>query len=268
MTLWSSILRFTLFAVAAAGLLSCATTPAEKALADRAALAKEVNDEVAIGRQMAAKLLGHLGRYANEPAVHYLELVGALVAARVGRPELSYRFAVLNTADVNAYATPGGYIFVTKGLLKAVRNEAELAGVLSHEIAHVNERHMYRELRPKQDVGAEESIVRLLSRGGSTLGGSITKLVEAGMKTLLKDGLGAEKEKEADEIGLMYAQATGYAPSALIEFLKRQRPTAKDRTGRVAGLERYLAAQKLTAPKGVEASIVAKRFERSLSSVR
>lgn len=98
MTLWSSILRFTLFAVAAAGLLSCATTPAEKALADRAALAKEVNDEVAIGRQMAAKLLGHLGRYANEPAVHYLELVGALVAARVGRPELSYRFAVLNTA--------------------------------------------------------------------------------------------------------------------------------------------------------------------------
>ena len=163
---------------------------------------------------------------------------------------------------------PGGYVFVTRGLLKALRGEAELAGILSHEVAHINERHMYRELRPQKEVSAGESIVRMLSRGGSTLGGSISKLVEAGMKTLLEKGLSAEKEKEADEIGLMYAAHAGYSPAGLVDFLKRQKPTPKDRPGRVAGLLTHLKAQGLREPAGVSKTILSERFQRSLATVK
>ena len=96
---------------------------------------------------------------------------------------LADRFAVLDCPQVNAYATPGGYVFVTRGLLKALRGEAELAGILSHEVAHINERHMYRELRPQKEVSAGESIVRMLSRGGSTPGGDIPKTPQTGAKS-------------------------------------------------------------------------------------
>jgi predicted Zn-dependent protease len=229
---------------------------------------------------MAAKLLGHFGGFYEESSVRYVELVGNLIAARVGRPELRYRFAVLNCPEVNAYATPGGYVFVTKGLLKQIRSEAELAGILGHEIAHINERHMYRELRPNKEVSAGESIVRMLSRGGSTLGGSISKLVEAGMKTLLQDGLGAEKERQADEIGIMYAQSVGYSPQGLLSFLRRQqtgrRPAQAGKSPkgyapwpeRLEHMARYVRAQGLKEPTGPQQQVMNQRLQRSLSTLK
>ncbi len=243
-------------------------------------VSNEVQDEITLGRKMAAKLLGHLGMYdKSESAQKYLELVGAVLVAKVGRPELKFHFGILDSPTLNAYATPGGFVFVTKGLLSAVANEAELAGVLGHEIAHVNERHMYKELRPQREMSAGESFVRVLSMGGSTLSGSMSKLVDAGMKALLEDGLGKEKEQAADEIGAMYAQAAGYPADGLLAFLKRHRSTSKHETKehasfpvRARQLQNFLQVNgiqpKLRNAIGLKEEVLAERFRRSLAGVK
>ncbi len=250
-------------------------TPNEKLAAQSQEIAKQTNEEISVGRKMAAKLLGHLGSYDNDrTALKYVGLVGTLLAARVGRPEITFRFGILNSENVNAYATPGGFIFVTKGLLKLVRSESELACILGHEIAHVNEKHMYKEFNPNGDeVSAGESFVRVLSFGSSTLGGSVSKMVDAGMKALLEDGLGKEKEDSADEIGTMYASLAGYRPSGLVTFLRRV-PFKKNELGRgyapfperLAHLEKVILKNGLKQPDTSRETVLSDRFNRSLSS--
>src|SRR5207245_2894143 len=108
------LFRLSLF-LGLALLAGCASlTPEEKADAEREALARDVKDEIEIGRKMAAKLLGHLGEYKGSPSASaYVDLVGGVLAAKVGRPEITFHFGVLDTENVNAFATPGGYVFVT-----------------------------------------------------------------------------------------------------------------------------------------------------------
>ena len=117
----------------AAGLLSaflfvgCASSPesqqAEKDSDERESIAKEVKEEREVGRQMAAKLIGTVGLFEAAPkATQYLNLVGQTVANRSGRPEIDYRFAILKSDEANAYATPGGYVFVTVGLLLQLKS--------------------------------------------------------------------------------------------------------------------------------------------------
>ena len=220
--------------------------------------------------------MGHLGAYdKDEAALRYVELVGNVLAAKVGRPEITFRFAILSSPIPNAYATPGGFVFVTKGLLRTISNEAELAGVLGHEIAHVNERHMYKDLRPQREVGAAESMVRMLGMGGSTLGGSMSKLVDAGMKALLKDGLGKEKEKSADEIGSLYLQAAGYPADGLLSYLKRNQKLAKAESAehasfpeRVRQLTAFFATNGVRPQRNLTEVILSRRFQRSLAGVK
>lgn len=250
-------------------------TPQEKASAETNAVIRQTQEEIEVGRKMAAKLLGYLGSYdKDEAALRYLELVGGVLAAKVGRPEITFRFGILNANSVNAYATPGGFIFVTKGLLSFVRTESELACILGHEIAHVNEKHMYKEAsRNRDEVSVGETLVRILSFGSATLGGSISKMVDAGMKTLLEDGLGKEKEDSADEIGAMYAAMAGYNPAGLVSFLKRV-PIKAGQIGkgyapfpeRLAHLEKFIAKNGLKAPGSTRETVLANRFLSSLSS--
>ena len=109
--------------------------------------------EEEIGRAGAAKMIAVLGLY-NEPGLtEYVNLVGNTVA-RQGERSLHYRFAVLNTPVVNAFALPGGYIFVTRGALATMKNEAELAGTLAHEVAHVDGRHLEKAVRKKKAAAA------------------------------------------------------------------------------------------------------------------
>lgn len=185
-------------------------------------LVQDLKDEQDVGRQMAAKLAGTMGVFdSDEKLTRYLNLVGRTVAERANRPEISYHFALLKTEDINAFATPGGYVFVTMGLLHLLASESELAGILGHEIAHITEKHMYKEIMPKRNISAGETITRILSRGRSDLGFSIGKIVNNGLAILLEKGLGPEKEQEADSDGIMFASAAGYEPLALEQFLKR-----------------------------------------------
>ena len=227
---------FFLSSLAAFSITACSSSPtAQEAAAssdreNHERLAEDLRQEKEVGHEMATKLAGHFGLYegaqrsreqSNDTFMRYLNLVGQTVAARSSRAEITYHFGILKDEEINAFATPGGYVFVTIGLLRTLQSESELAAVLGHEIAHVTQKHMYNQIAPKREVTAGETMTRVLSRGGSDVGLSVTKLVNQGMEILLEKGLGQEKEDEADEIGLTYAVAAGYDPSALRDYLTR-----------------------------------------------
>jgi predicted Zn-dependent protease len=259
----------------------CSSADPKDAVADRDArdrevLANEVADELAVGRQIAAKLLGRFGRYDKSAAAErYVNLVGHLLASQSGRPELEFRFAILDDDEANAFATPGGYIFITRELLAQIRSEDELAGVLGHEIAHVNEKHMYKEIAPKKDLSATETAARLLSRGRGDLGGSISKIVNAGLELLLEKGLGTEKELAADQAGSMYAQVAGYDPRALLGLVRRLgKGTVKlGKTHppfpeRITSLDTFLKQNGLTLASGKrDMAVTRARFHQALDGL-
>lgn len=250
--------------------VSCATpTKQEEEKSVRDDLRQEINDEISIGREMAAKLLGHMGSYKeNDKALEYINMVGTSLAQKIGRAELSYRFAILSSKEINAFATPGGYIFLTSGLIAAIQDESELAAILGHEIAHINEKHMYHEIAPKRDVSASETITRVMSRGNSDLGKSITQLVNKGLKMLLEEGMGLEKERAADSASIVYVDSLGYNPHALVRFLKRIAAykdsripkTAPEFAARISTVEKALRENGLEDRSTADLKVLNQRF--------
>jgi predicted Zn-dependent protease len=167
--------------------------------------------EIEIGRGIAATIAGRYPVATDSALTRYVNLVGLTVASQDPRGDIQYHFAVLETPDVNAFAAPGGYVFVTRGALDLMQSEAELAGVLAHEVGHVNRRHVINQIR-KSDTMRE--VRDQLDIQGSTL----DKVVGTGTNTLFM-GLSRSDELEADSLGLEYASAAGYDPGGLAAFI-------------------------------------------------
>ena len=107
---------------------------------------EDVSEEIRFGREIAARMVGRFGLYNDPQLMKYVNLVGRSLSQSTNRPELDFHFAVLNTSEINAYAAPGGYVFVTRGAIEKMQDESELAAVLAHEMTHINERHVVKEL--------------------------------------------------------------------------------------------------------------------------
>ncbi|MEY8217166.1 MAG: M48 family metalloprotease, partial [SAR324 cluster bacterium] len=128
--------------------------------------------EIDFGRGVSAKILGKYPILRDEGTVRYISQIGTGISAQLGRPELRYYFGILDTDEINAFAAPGGYIFVTKGALKLMRNEAQLAGVLAHELAHIDQKHIVRKLKLQGfDRSLTSGIAQVL--GGASLSAKI-----------------------------------------------------------------------------------------------
>lgn len=112
-------------------------------------------EEIVLGEAVAVEAFSRFGgEYPNQAWNRYINLVGKTIAEVSDRPTLNYHFAILNSQEQNAFAAPGGYIFITVGLLKTLKNEAELGGVLAHEIAHVTKQHMLETIRRGAVLGS------------------------------------------------------------------------------------------------------------------
>ena len=128
--------------------------------------------EIDFGRGVSAKILGKYPILRDEGTVRYISQIGTGISAQLGRPELRYYFGILDTDEINAFAAPGGYIFVTRGALILMSNEAQLAGVLAHELAHVDQKHIVRKLKLQStDRSVTSGIAQVL--GGATLSAKI-----------------------------------------------------------------------------------------------
>jgi predicted Zn-dependent protease len=177
--------------------------------------------ERALGVEQEAGLLAELGRSDHAAATEWMEAVGRRVAAHSPRQDVRYRFHVADLEVPNAFALPGGPVFVTRGLLALVRSEDELAGVLGHEIAHVAARHSVRQVTAATPLavvfGLPAAIVGAVSRPLGTL----VALPGALVSGLALSAYGREQEYEADRVGTELAAAAGLQPLALADFLER-----------------------------------------------
>ena len=184
----------------------------------------DIEAEIVFGRELSARILGNYSLINDERITRYVNLVGKALALYAGRPELEFYFGVLDTEEVNAFAAPGGYVFITKAALMKMDNEAQLAGVLGHEIAHIVKKHVVRELHIKGDEGsAAGGIAGLIGGPSGTLSTALDQALDEASTILFNRGYKVADEIEADRVGILLASVTGYDPLALKEFLSSVR---------------------------------------------
>ncbi len=171
-------------------------------------------DEIALGAKEHDKIVPQFGGAYQEPTLNaYVRSVGGLLAKTSESPDLKFTFTILDTPMVNAFALPGGYVYVTRGLLALSSDEAELAGVLAHEIGHVTARHSAE--RYGQATAAKIAQIGL----GILFGGAASDAVGAVGGLALKS-FSREQEHEADLLGIRYLARAGYDPQAMATFLE------------------------------------------------
>lgn len=173
-------------------------------------------DEQRIGRQIAGNLLGAAPLVADAALQRYVNRVGRWVAGGSERPDLAWRFGVIESEDINAFAAPGGYVFVTRGLYRKLRNEAELAAVLGHEIGHVVRQHHLKLLQQSQVVSALGGLLGQQVRDKNRI---VQNLIGNGAEVVARS-LDKDAEYEADRIGMVLAARGGYDAYALPAVLQ------------------------------------------------
>ncbi len=186
-------------------------------------------EERATGRVLAARVAASFGGLwrgdrVSETWTSYVNMIGRALVPYCKRPDIKYRFAILNTDQVNAYSCPGGYIFVTKGLLTRIEDEAQLAGVLAHEIGHVSQRHIEKEVKKSRVTAAvlDHGLDFAAGEGEITAeqAEAIKKISDVGWEVLVKKGYAKADEFEADEAGTKNAYKLGYSPQGLKSFIR------------------------------------------------
>lgn len=183
------------------------------------------DEEIALGRELAARLAGSFGGVWKDSAwAEEINTIGRVLVPYSDRPDLKYRFAILNTDQVNAYSAPGGYIFISKGLLKQVDSEAEMAGVLAHEIAHVANKDIVREVQNSNAWKAGASVALASSDLGGQETALLNSLTDASWDYLVNKGLSKADELKADQDGAKYEQKLGYDPYGIYNFVARLQP--------------------------------------------
>jgi len=181
--------------------------------------------EIAIGRQLAAVLLGSKPLYPDERLQRYVNRLGRWISLQSDRPNLPWTFVVLDDTGYNAFAAPGGYVFVTKGLIDRCADESELAGILAHEITHVTQRHHLQAMRKTAQSGMLTQLVasQIHTNG---VGNLVASQILALGRNLYARGLDQSDEFEADRRGVALAARSGFDPYGLPAALQVLRAAA------------------------------------------
>lgn len=206
--------------------LGCATNPVTGKR--ELALISE-SQEIEMGRQGAADVTAAIGLVPNAGLQAYVDRIGQALAAKTERPQLAWEYHVLDDASVNAFAMPGGFIFVTRGLLSHMTTEAELASVLGHESGHVAARHSVQQMSRQQVAAIGLGVGSVLSPAIAKYG----QVAGAGLGLLFLK-YGRDDETQADHLGFRYALAGGYDTREMISvFQMLQRDAQLGGAGRL-----------------------------------
>jgi beta-barrel assembly-enhancing protease len=173
----------------------------------------EEPEEIEIGHGIAANLLGASPLLPDKKMQQYVNQVGRWLSLQTERPDLPWQFGVLESTDINAFATPGGTIFITRGLLLKLNNESELAGVLAHEMVHVLRKHHLEALQKgaRMNIASELAGKALKDKSDPAV---MDKAIKAGTEVYAR-GLDKNDEFEADRMGIVIATRAGYDPYGL-----------------------------------------------------
>jgi predicted Zn-dependent protease len=226
--------------------------------------------ERTMGESLALEAFGRYGMpVKNEKLQNYVNLVGVALAQNSTRPSIPYNFVVVKSDLYNAFACPGGIIFVTSALLSVLENEAQLAAVLAHEISHVAAKHALKSIKRTQFLSGAAKLTAASMKGKD---GQKFQAAIGDLQTVLFDkGLDKNMEYEADAMGLETAYRTGYDPLAMREvleaLLKREKGAKKSGSWfgthpplneRIKKISKHL---KTRYPDGSELAHLGKRFK-------
>jgi len=219
-------MRRTLFsALAVAALAACATNPAT---GKRELSLVSKNDEVAIGQEEAQKVAASMPILQHQPAQDMVKRIGMDMAKASERPDLPWSFTVLDDPVVNAFALPGGPIFITRGIITHMNSEAELASVLGHEIGHVTARHSASQMSKQQLAQMGLGVASVISPTAAQYAG----IAQQGLGLLMLK-YGRDDEKQADGLGYRYMMKTGWDPRDAVKmFQMLQKTSGGDKEGR------------------------------------
>ena len=176
--------------------------------------AVSLEEEIKLGKEEHSKIIARFGAYRNQELQAYINKVGERVSNEADREEIDYKFTILNDDMINAFALPGGFIYITRGMLMHMNSESELAAVLGHEIAHVTEKHALRRNTRSKGISVLNTVLAAVSGQpalyelGNMFGG------------VLLSGYSREFELEADEVGARYMAKAGYSPSAMLDTIE------------------------------------------------
>ncbi len=180
--------------------------------------------EIQIGQQLAAVLLGSKPLYPDMAVQRYVNQLGRWISLQSTRPNLPWTFAVLDDPGFNAFAAPGGYVFITKGLLDRVTDESELAGILAHEITHVTAKHHLIAMNKTARAGLVTQLIGSQLR--NDLAGLVSSQFLALGRNLYSKGLDQQDEFDADRSGVALATSAGFDPYGLVAVLQQLRTAA------------------------------------------
>ncbi|MDF1591052.1 MAG: M48 family metalloprotease [Desulfobacterales bacterium] len=237
--------------------------------------------EYYIGRTVGAVIVNKYKPYHNLAATRYVNLLGQTLARASDLPETfgGYHFLVLDSDEINAFATSGGFIFITRGLLRCCRDEDAVAAVLAHEIGHVQSRHGLQAIKKSRVTAALTTLAvegtktfsgQDLADLVGTFEGSITDITT----TLINNGYSREFEQQADQAAVTILQRVGYDPNGLVEMLKimqdRLRPGGSDfakthpsPVSRMADIQKSIGPYRTVANSGARQQ----RFSESLGGI-
>jgi predicted Zn-dependent protease len=222
-------------------------------------------EEKELGASISERLRVKYGVVQSQAVHKYVALTGRMLTESSSRPNLAWTFTVLDTDGVNAFAAPGGFIHITRGALALLDTEAELAGVLGHEVTHVTEKHTLNAIKKSKIAGG---LAETASRSDV-----LSYLLDQAYANLLENKYDKNDEYESDQVGIRMANKAGYAPDGLGAFLTRlsernkdlnepsgvfaSHPETKTRVGR---LTKQISSEKLTAT-----ATVATRYSSTIS---
>lgn len=234
-------------------LAGCATNPVTGA---REFVMMSEAQEIAMGREADGEVRRQMGLYEDDALQRYVEEIGLALATRSHRPELPWSFAIVDSPAINAFALPGGFIYLTRGIMPFLSDEADLAGVLGHEIGHVTARHTVRAYTRASGAQLGLLIGSIFSPAARAVGG----LAEIGLGVLFLR-YGRDAELQADRLGAEYAAISGWDPAGVRDMLSTlsrisegadrrgvpswlsTHPAASDRVERVGSILSELAAR-------------------------
>ncbi len=249
--------------MAVLGVAACSVNPAT---GDRqfTALLPAAN-EARIGAEEHKKVEAAYGGFMTGPVADYVSQLGQKIAKNTERPDIQYRFYVVDSAEVNAFALPGGYIYVSRGLMTLANSEAELAAVIGHEIGHVTARHAAERMSQGFVVGLGAAVL-----GAASGSSGVAQAANLG-SNLYISSYSRGQETESDELGVRYLARAGYDPDAMSGFLKSLDAQSKldaREAGRNGSGFNYFSSHPLTAQRVREAAAEAQKYPDSAKENR
>jgi predicted Zn-dependent protease len=212
------VLRLAILLLPLVSLSACTANPATGQQSFTAFMSPE--DEIQVGKREHPKILKEFGgAYEDAALAAYVGKIGDSLARLSELPDLKFTFTVLSDPKVNAFALPGGYVYITRGLLALADNEAEMAGVLAHEIGHITARHSAQRYSQAMAANIGLTLLGVLGQiAGAPAGAG--DLVALGAQAALQ-GYSREQELEADMLGVRYMTRAGYSPQAMTSFFRK-----------------------------------------------